>query len=291
MGQNSSIEWTDHTFNPWWGCAKVSPGCEHCYAEAWAKRVGETVWGTQSSRRHFGEKHWKEPTKWNHDCVMKNLRKRVFCASMADVFEDRNDLNPSRQKLWELILETPHLDWLLLTKRPQNIRRLSPWQEEWPTNIWLGTTVEDQERANERLPHLLACSSNKRFLSCEPLLGAVDLSPWLEARSRKLHPIDWVIAGGESGPGARPMLPTWAYSLRDQCKNGGVPFHFKQWGHWTPLDSESAASKRSVRRFWDEITGKEIVMEPIGKKKAGRELDGRTWDELPQAYGGRILPV
>jgi protein gp37 len=130
MGKNSSIEWTDHTFNPWWGCTKVSPGCEHCYAEAWAKRVGANVWGSKSERRFFTEKHWSEPLKWNADAESEKTRKRVFCASMADVFEARIDLNPWRLKLWNLIEITPWLDWLLLTKRPQNIAERVPWKND-----------------------------------------------------------------------------------------------------------------------------------------------------------------
>src|ERR1035441_10524114 len=111
MGKDSSIEWTDHTFNPWWGCAKISPGCENCYAEAWAKRVGEKIWGPKQSRRLFGEKHWSEPLKWNVDAESEQRRKRVFCSSMADVFEARKDLDPWRERLWTLIGDTPWLDW------------------------------------------------------------------------------------------------------------------------------------------------------------------------------------
>jgi protein gp37 len=282
MGQNSTIEWTDHTFNPWWGCSKISPGCANCYAETWAKRVGAKVWGAESARRFFGEKHWNEPLHWNRTSTETGIRKRVFCASMADVFEDRADLDPARAKLWKLIGETPNLDWLLLTKRPARILASVPWLDKWSANVWIGTTVEDQERADERLPFLLKCPAQKRFLSCEPLIGAVDLSPWIERDA--FYPIDWVIAGGESGARARPMLPTWARSLRDQCKAGQIPFHFKQWGHWAP--SPFARPGKSIKAFWDAVSGEEILMEARGKKDAGRDLDGRTWDELPTlAYG------
>ena len=146
MGKNSSIEWTDHTFNPWWGCVRVSPGCQNCYAETWAKRVGADVWGAGADRRFFGEKHWQEPVKWNRTASESSPRKRVFCASMADVFELRTDLDTARQQLWKLIIETSNLDWLLLTKRPENIRSMAPWTV-WPDNVWIGTTVEDQPRA------------------------------------------------------------------------------------------------------------------------------------------------
>jgi len=281
MAKNSSIEWTDHTFNPWWGCAKVSPGCNNCYAETWARRVGLQLWGTQKDRRFFTDKHWNEPLKWNIEAQIEGRRKRVFCASMADVFEARTDLNVWRERLWLLIKQTPWLDWLLLTKRPQNIELMSPWKKDWPENIWLGTTVEDQIRAKERLKHLLKHQVKARFLSCEPLVGSVDLNPWIKKRQKDLLPIDWVIAGGESGPGARPMLPSWARNLRDQCQKAGVPFHFKQWGHWAPTERKNESA--TVRKFWDEVSGEEILMEAKGKKEAGRRLDGITWDELPKA--------
>jgi protein gp37 len=273
MGKNSSIEWTDHTFNPWWGCTKVSPGCEHCYAETWAHRVGQDVWGAKQDRRFFTDKHWHEPIRWNADAAESKKRRRVFCASMADVFENRDELNEWRSKLWKLITDTPWLDWLLLTKRPQNIEGRVPWTTKWPTNIWLGTTVEDQTRANERLPILLQFPAARRFLSCEPLLGAVDLSKWTENRPNKLPPIDWVIAGGE-------MLPGWARGLRDQCRQNGIPFHFKQWGHWAPVASPKAESSL-VRKFADDVIGENIFMEAKGKKVAGRRLDGAVWDGIP----------
>jgi protein gp37 len=282
MGKNSSIEWTDHTFNPWWGCAKVSPGCNNCYAEAWARRTGQDIWGVKRERRFFTEKHWAEPLKWNSDAQADRNRKRVFCASMADVFEARADLDPWRTKLWALIGETPWLDWLLLTKRPQNIKSRVPWTEHWPENVWLGTTVEDQERADERLPVLLQFPAKRRFLSCEPLLGPVDLTAWTIRRPKSLHSIDWLIAGGESGSNARVMLPGWAISLRNQCQNHNIPFHFKQWGHWAPVTAPRAP-KSSIRKFWDAVMGAEIFMEAKGKKIAGRRLEGETWDQIPAA--------
>jgi protein gp37 len=280
MGKNSSIEWTDHTFNPWWGCTKISPGCENCYAEAWAKRVGEQVWGLKQNRRFFTDKHWSEPEKWNADAELEQRRKRVFCASMADVFELRSELDPWREKLWKLIVATSWLDWLLLTKRPENIKDRVPWTNEWPNNVWLGTTVEDQRRADERLPILLSFPAKRRFLSCEPLLGLVDLSAWTRRRPPGLHEIDWVIAGGESGANARAMLPGWARKLRDECQESRIPFHFKQWGHWTPV-LRPRKDKSTIHKFWDEVTGVDIFMEATGKKKAGRRLDGTTWDQLP----------
>lgn len=280
MGKNSSIEWTHHTFNPWWGCTKVSPGCENCYAETWARRVGANIWGAKQSRRFFTDKHWSEPTKWNADAAAEGLRKRVFCASMSDVFESRSDLDPWRDRLWALIDQTPQLDWLLLTKRPQNVEEHVPWTKTWPNNVWIGTSVEDQERAKERIPVLLQFPAKYRFLSCEPLLGLVDLSQWTRQLPKGSNEIDWVIAGGESGPNSRAMLPGWARQLRDQCQQARIPFHFKQWGHWAPVP----APKREntiVRKFWDEVTGADVFMQAKGKKIAGRRLDGMTWDQLP----------
>jgi protein gp37 len=273
MGKDSEIEWTHHTFNPWWGCSKVSPACLHCYAEAWAKRVGSNVWGVKAERRFFGEKHWKEPILWNAEAKKKGTRYRVFCASMADVFESRSDLNAARSKLWKLIEKTPDLDWLLLTKRPENIGKAAPWRNDWPTNIWLGTTVETQEWAERRLPHLLSIPSAVRFLSCEPLLGPIDLSPWVGKQG--LNSIDWVIAGGESGALSRPMQPIWVRSLRDFCAAHRVAFHFKQWGHWIPEDQLQAYKKVTP------LPVETVRMVALGKKIAGRVLDGRTYDGFP----------
>jgi protein gp37 len=279
MARNSSIEWTHHTFNPWWGCSKVSPACKNCYAEAWAKRLGQRIWGARSLRRFFGDAHWKEPLRWNAEAQRMQSRRRVFCASMADVFEVRSDLNRARESLWTLIESTPWLDWLLLTKRPQHIQRLAPWTSMWPKNVWLGTTVENQFWASVRLPQLLKYPAERRFLSCEPLLGLLDLTPWIAHRPHNLFQIDWVIAGGESGPAARAMLPGWARHLRDQCHAAGIPFHFKQWGHWAPSKSRTA----QTQTFWDEVEEVNVKMRAVGKKFAGRRLDGVLWDEIPTA--------
>ncbi|WP_084603034.1 DUF5131 family protein [Rubritepida flocculans] len=265
MAKNSRIEWTDHTFNPWWGCVKVSPACKHCYAEAWAKRVGAAVWGARAPRRFFGEAHWAEPRRWNREAESSGRRHRVFCASMADVFEDRRDLDPWRARLAELITETPWLDWLLLTKRPDRAAALAPWGERWPRNVWLGATVETQTWAERRLPELAKVPAHVRFLSCEPLLGRLDLSLWLRPY------IHWVIAGGESGGHARPSDPAWFRALRDQCVEAGVPFHFKQWGNWVPAVDRTAAARM--------MGGTPLVR--VAKKAAGRHLDGQIWDQFP----------
>jgi protein gp37 len=231
------IEWTwrrlldgtwviGYTFNTWWGCLKVSEECRGCYAEGIARHYGHQVWGPAATtpRRLFGEKHWQEPLRWNRQAEQTGHRRSVFCSSMADVYEDHPSVASERQKLWELIQATPWLNWLLLTKRPENILEMSPWGgSPWPDNVWIGTSVGLQRRAEERLPYLLEIPAVVRFVSCEPLLGPLDLSPWLP------H-LQWVICGGESGSEARPMNPEWARSLHNQCLAEAVPFFFKQWG-------------------------------------------------------------
>jgi protein gp37 len=278
VGKNSSIEWTHHTFNPWWGCEKVSPACRNCYAESVARRFGHGVWGAKAPRRFFGENHWREPLRWNAVAEIERERKRVFCASMADVFEARVELNPARARLWELVGLTPWLDWLLLTKRPEAVTSLIRWGRSWPENVWIGTTVENQEWADRRLPHLARIPAARRFLSCEPLLGSVDLSPWLAPANPSRYPVDWVIAGGESGPSARPMLPAWPAELRDACRTANVPFFFKQWGSWTPSRSPARPHDEVI---FDAATMRTFHMRKVSKIAARRDLDGRTWDEIP----------
>ncbi|MEX2015165.1 MAG: phage Gp37/Gp68 family protein, partial [Candidatus Hydrogenedentales bacterium] len=261
--------------NPWWGCTKVSPGCKHCYAETFAHRIGRDIWGALAPRRFFGDAHWREPLKWNAEAKAAGARRRVFCASMADVFENRAELNPYRERLWQLIADTPALDWLLLTKRPERVRKCVPWGDNWPANVWAGVTAENQRWAQARVPLLLELPAAVRFLSCEPLLGALDLSPWLNGSRR----VDWVIAGGESGHKARPMNPEWARKLRNQCLSASVPFHFKQWGHWRPDYASASPTRRRV--VVPDSAGRPVSLVRLGKHAAGRELDGRTWDQLP----------
>jgi protein gp37 len=175
VGEQTSIAWCHHTFNCWWGCSNVSPGCSRCYAHTWAKRTGFDLWGAKGERRTFPEKHWREPLAWNAAAQRAGERRRVFCASMADVFEDHPALPPERAKLWPLIEATPWLDWLLLTKRIENVSGMVPWGESWPENVWIGTSVENQEWADERIPILLKVPAIVRFLSVEPMLGPVTL--------------------------------------------------------------------------------------------------------------------
>jgi len=276
MAKNSNIEWTHHTFNPWWGCQKVSPACKHCYAQTWAKRCGGSdLWGSRSKRRFFTDKHWSDPIKWNRVAAESGMRERVFCASMADVFEDRKDLNEPRERLWELIEKTPQLDWLLLTKRIEEVDRLAPWSTDWPDNVWLGSTVENQKYAKARLPYLLNTNAKVKFLSCEPLLSELSIE-------EELKEIDWVIAGGESGPKSRPTNPDWLRSLRDQCTHSNTAFHFKQWGNWFPMDSSTELNYKNKKIL---TVGSAIEMVNVGKKAAGRILDGKEWNELPKVIG------
>lgn len=276
MAKDSKIEWTHHTFNPWWGCERISAACKNCYAETWAHRLGLDLWSKGAPRRTMSDAYWRQPLAWNKAAAAAKRRDRVFCASMADVFENRDDLGEPRERLWRLIASTPNLDWLLLTKRPQHVGALVPWNE-WPHNVWLGTTVENQRWAQKRLPHLLAHDAAVHFVSCEPLLGPLDLAPWLAA-PKGGRAIGWVITGGESGHRARPMNPEWARGLRDQCEAYGVPFLFKQWGNWLPADG--AVNQRQLRQV-PGIEGVPIQMVNIGKKAAGRLLDGEQWDGIP----------
>lgn len=277
MARDSKIEWTHHTFNPWWGCERVSPACKNCYAETWAHRLGLDLWRKGAPRRTMSDTYWSQPLSWNKKAANAGRRDRVFCASMADVFEDRADLDEIRVRLWQLIDETPHLDWLLLTKRPHSVEKCVPWRTNWPMNVWLGTTVENQRWADKRLPQLLAQPARVHFLSCEPLLGSIDLSRWLSPNHNGRF-VRWVIAGGESGHRARPMNPEWARTLRDQCERQKVPFHFKQWGSWSPAGQSQDSRKV---RLVPGSDGKPIAMIRLHKKLAGRTLDGLQWDGIP----------
>lgn len=233
MAELTTIGWTDHTFNPWWGCLKISPACEHCYACDQANRFGHAVWGLASNtqRRTFGEAHWKMPLKWNTRAAVEGRRFRVSCASMADVFEDHAQLPPLRARVWDLIERTPQLDWQLLTKGPENIMGMVPeaWSRGFPANVWVGTSVENQEWLDRRSEALLTVPAAVRFMSCEPLLGPLMLSA---ANPNLIGPnaINWLIVGGESGPRARPMELDWARRIVWQGRNAAVPVYVKQLG-------------------------------------------------------------
>jgi protein gp37 len=304
MGQNSGIEWCDHTFNPWWQCTRVSPACDNCYAATLANRWGY-AWGQDAPRRFFGEKHWAEPLKWNREAQAAGVRRRVFCGSMCDWAESlplqhaqRGEMDGERRRLFDLIEATPNLDWLMLTKRPGNIIRMVPahWLVNPPAHVWQGTTAENQEWADRRIPLLIQTPAAVRFLSCEPLLGPIEFSDVTRRADavrvlgqRALSGIHWVIAGGESGPGARPMHPDWARSLRDQCFVADVPFFFKQWGDWLPMfdqpwEKRPKGNVRIVNHAGGHGFHGEGAMwtEHVGKKRAGRTLDGQEWSQFPE---------
>lgn len=344
MSENSRIEWTDHTFNPWIGCTRVSPGCDHCYAAvSTPARAMKVAWGASEPRHRTAPSTWKDPIKWNdrHDAffAVHARRQRVFCASLGDVFD--NAVDPAwRADLFDLIEKTPNLDWLLLTKRIRNVLPMleeafehrfdldRPHEPKLPTNVWLGATIVNQTEADRDIPKLLETPAHVKFLSMEPLLGAVDISDWLVPGAfhcntgfrqgagmelgycgtcaghadDPIHDpsrhdfVDWVIAGGESGHGARPAHPDWVRSLRDQCAAAGVPFLFKQWGEWRPglgasneqLDGVSAGGWISTLGAFHDGND-ERAFSPgdanvirVGKKLAGRLLDAIVHDAFPQ---------
>lgn len=230
MGKDTKISWATDTFSPWWGCTQVaqSGACDNCYAMTLSHRWGFDIWGKDKPRRFFGEKHWNDPMRWNKRATKDGVRRRVFCGSMCDVFEQREDLNPERAKLWKVIAQTPMLDWLLLTKRPALMTKYAPpeWKDGWPDNVWAGTTAEDQHWYDHRWPILQKVPAKIHWLSLEPLLGPIDLG--LGQMTGKKP--NWAIVGGESGHGARPMEYDWAISLKAQCADHGVAYFMKQKG-------------------------------------------------------------
>ena len=220
--ENTGISWTDNTFNPWVGCTKVSAGCDHCYAESLSKRTGYAKWGAGAERRVTGDDNWRKPIKWNSQAEEAGTRIKVFCASMADVFDSEASAD-ARERLWDLIRMTPFLDWQILTKRPTNILRFLPadWADGY-SNVWLGVSAENREQALRRIPVLQSVPAAIRFVSAEPLLD--DLG------ELNLNGIDWVIIGGESGGGARPFDVAWADHLIKQCELQDVKVFVKQLG-------------------------------------------------------------
>lgn len=358
MTANTKIEWADHTFNPWIGCTRVSPGCDNCYAAAQDKFRHWTPEGWGGPRRRTSPSNWKQPHRWEAQhaqfYAQHGRRQRVFCASLADVFDNQVP-DEWFHDLMVVIQQTPNLDWLLLTKRPQNIvRRVNECgavagngTRYLPINAQLGTSAEDQKRADLNIPAL--CKAKETlgvrvaFVSFEPLLGPVDLTQiddgtahrdvpreeWGSADDEESPPglwwnvltgdrtimhggatgdwsrtdskLDWVIVGGESGHQARPMSIQWARILRDQCSAAGVPFLFKQWGEWAPAWPRPAGTPGHFaygdwrngawggRAFAETDQypraftsfGARAIVERVGKKAAGRLLDGREWNEVP----------
>ncbi len=245
MGRLTEISWCDHTFNPWWGCARKSKGCRFCYAETLSNRYGLNTWGAKGPRRMLSDDNWRQPLKWNRDAEKTGVPARVFCASMADVFEDHHQLPEPRARLWDLIAETTSLRWLLLTKRPENVNRMAPWGSDWPPHVWLGTSIEDQEAADERLPLLRDIPAAVRFVSAEPLLE-YPVADW--------SGVNWLIVGGESGSKAkaRPMDPEWARRLVADARNVGAAPFVKQLGSvWSRTVPQIGIHKDMKGANWD----------------------------------------
>ena len=302
MAENSNIEWTTHTFNPWIGCTKVGPGCDHCYAEVWDGRglqQRESRWGAHATRTRTSAGNWSKPRAWDKTArasIAVGLeRPRVFCASLADVFDNHASILPEwRSDLWALICATPNLDWMLLTKRPGNIAKMLPpdWGAGYP-NVWIGCTVVNQEEADRDIPKLLAVPAAVRFLSMEPLLGPVDLTELSRPSGAGVHEysalecdvdpiddewggatIDLVIVGGESGPHARVWhgFEEAARSLRDQCSSAGVAFFMKQMAgtrksSMPPIPDDLMVTLKA--QFRDDVAGL--------KEWSGRDFDG--WND------------
>jgi protein gp37 len=327
MGANSAIEWTHHTFNPWRGCTKVSTGCAHCYAETQSKRNPKVlgIWGDEGTRPIGSESYWRQAIAWNNAAREAGERHRVFCASLGDVFEDRPELVAPRRRLLLLINETPHLDWLLLTKRPENIithlaealggdvTRAAANFIARRRNIWFGFSGENQAEFNKRWDSMQAVKNLLRpaviFLSAEPLLGPLTLPESFLlpdfSEDDPRYTARWVIAGGESGGEARPMDPAWARDLRDQCAEAHLAFHFKQWGEWLPGEADAQPPFWNFQNGqmvdghsfpditaedvpgWDYDLDSGVVWRRVGKKAAGRLLDGREWSEFPKVEAAR----
>lgn len=306
----TKIEWTGtmlpdgnimggFTFNPWWGCVKVSEGCKFCYAEAWDKRWNGEHWGPNTTRRTFADKHWNEPLKWNKLAGHLGVRLKVFCASMADWAEDNPSIVGERARLFQLIKATPNLNWLLLTKRCDE-KLLGKLPDDWGQgydNVWLGTSCENQKAANDRIPYLLQIPAVVHFISGEPLLGPIDFEN-IEVNSRQLgfdfegaedhvqkfnslspessdfpFALNWVIVGGESGDNARPMHPDWAASIMYQCsKYEDVHFFFKQWGEW----------QHGSNVVDDNHSGKHIVL--LSDGNSCDYLDNEVYEAFIKSY-------
>lgn len=245
MGKYTNIAWTDHSFNPWWGCTKITDGCKFCYAERQAARFGS--WWGNSPRRVFGPAHWREPIVWNAHAARYGVYDKVFVGSMCDLFENRGDVILERERLFTMVDNLRHLIWQFLTKRPENImpltekswRNSQEWYREHP-NVWVGASAENQVRLNHAVTHLITVPAPIRFISAEPLLGELDLVDAFYGVTGQDFRRWWLIIGGESGPNARPMHPFWVDKLIGQAKGLGMPVFFKQWGAWrlkgTPSD-------------------------------------------------------
>ena len=309
MGSKTEISWTDATWNPVTGCTPVSPGCANCYAARYAKRqLGDFKAGRKFSKVLIHPDRLQIPLHWRKP-------RRIFVCSMGDFF---NEQVPSlfQKEIFRTMISAPQHTFQILTKRPyfmeRTIREIMNhicgphWR--MPDNIWLGVTCEDQKQADERIPLLLQTPAAVRFVSMEPMLGLIKLTRhhaycpthdfdggFCTGSCPERIYLDWVICGGESGPGARPVHPNWARSLRDQCVAADIPFHFKQWGEWEYRDWRHTSLRKGDAWVWDDgdwrrIYGREmpgntshcVAMRRSGKRNTGRILDGREWLEFPR---------
>lgn len=272
--QTTKIGWTEITWNPATGCTPVSAGCQHCYAKRMAKRLhGRYGYPEDEPFRptlHLDRLH--EPLPWRKP-------RMIFVCSMGDLFHEEVPSSFIAQ-VWDMMLACQHHTFQILTKRGKRMRDIMRrWDVPPLPNAWLGVTVEDADNL-KRLDYLMRTPAAVRFVSIEPMLGAVDVSPYLRRfvpapggrGDLECNALDWVIVGGETGPGARPMHLGWARGIRDQCAAAGVPFFFKQWGEWAP-DAVTAATRNDMLR--------------VGRKAAGRVLDGRTHGGMPKTKGAK----
>jgi len=267
MAKDTQISWTDHTFNPWIGCAKVSEECLYCYAEALAGRhpTTKTKWGKGKRRRPVSEDAWEKPICWNATAKRDGVRKKVFCASMADIFDPEAPAE-SRARLFEMIRETPELDYLTLTKRPEFIKdqlqEIGVWDLLPLPNVWLGFSAGNQENFDVRWPIIREIPALVRFCSYEPAIGPIVLPP------DTVHHLDWLICGGETHREkymGRRMDPEWARSIRNQCLRKEISFFFKQWGNWLPDGDTHDWHGKTSTTFSEK----------------GELLDGMEWQQFP----------
>ena len=311
MGK-TTIEWTarrikgvaykGYTFNPWWGCTKVAPGCKHCYAERDSKRFEWDVFGPTKERRFMSESYWRKPLSWDDNAWRCGYRLRVFCASMADVFEhyvgpNREYVVEERLRLWDVIEKTEWLDWLILTKRPEHVLEMVPkkWRDILPPNIVIGTSAGTQKRLEQVVTELFDIRAHTYMLSLEPLLEPLNV--WRVLMLAKEAGIQTsrvaVVVGGESGRRARPMNPFWVQAILDSCQSTGTPFFFKQWGRWQPVGRTDGKlpTGTAVVDYSGEVLpqsaegaagGGACYMQSVGKHNAGRLFRGREWNEFPE---------
>lgn len=317
----TKIEWTDYSFSIWNGCYKVSPGCENCYAmEMLDHRFGRAKWGKGEERPVTSPDYWKDPFRWDRKAAREGKRFRVFCSPSSDVFEDSPELEETRLRCFrEVITQTENLTWQILTKRPSVMRKFfTDHPELLNQNIHLGISVENQLWHDQRILDLVAIPDvSCRFLSYEPALGPLDIFLNVELFP-ELHGdpaggfwhhstcpsycefacggehyegdgIHWVIAGGESGSGARPAEVDWFRAVRDECRERGVAFFFKQWGEHLPVDQAFDSFVPSEKLTWEKLQKRRKVTSPfgsefwkVGKKRAGNHLDGVQYQEFPE---------